>query len=238
MSSKERKSQKKSKRNLREKERSKKRDREIREANSLKNIQETGTQLKPFFRELGCDLQFYDFLDCYQTEYERIEREALSNFPSLIGIHQVSSATLDQTDWNQLGYGHLEPVELTIDERHADYGSLGGDANMRGCAKFFKDKTGRLQSVILIQKAAKRSRMGADLQYATKIAALTHEVGHVRDAEQNGVLHFDDKIDIIEAEVVAHLYALEFMSGRHLRQSYDMLYDALASCCRSGWLSS
>ena len=200
---------------------------EQRQVAELEKLRETGGKLKPFLRDAGCDLRFYDFLDGFKDEFDRISETAIKERPSLLAIHEVSAAMLDETDWQQLGYGHFEQLDLQIDEKHTDYGLLGTHANIRGCASFFRGESGKLKSVVLVQKKAKASQLGSDLQYATKIAALAHEIGHVVDAERNGVIHFDGMVDIIEAEIFANVYALEFMAPRGLRRSYLMLYEAL-----------
>ena len=56
------------------------------ENESVTNFRSQAPQLKPFLRSKGCDLPFYDFLDSYSDEFQRIVTEAKGNHPSLLDV--------------------------------------------------------------------------------------------------------------------------------------------------------
>ena len=86
---------------------------------------------------------------------------------------------------------------------------------------------------VVILRNLRTSKDKADLQhpdfkYALKLASLLHELGHVTDLEKE--INFDianRKLDLVEAEVFAHVWSLNTMAENCYRQSYQMVYDAL-----------
>lgn len=202
--------------------------RKAQEAASLEEVRKTGQALKPFLQKVGCDMAFYDYLDSYEVEFNRIVQAALSQRKSLVRVHEVSAEMLDAPQWDTLGHADLQQLYFTIPDECEDYVKTDAQANLRGSATFFLDQSAALKSVILIQKRPPNSNHVKDLQYALKIPGLFHEIGHVIDAEQGINIRLDDGImDVVAAEVFAHVYALEQMASRSLRQSYKMLFDAL-----------
>lgn len=179
---------------------------------------------------MGADLPFYDLLDSYETVFTDLADEGKQRFRSLAGIHEVDGRTFEETDWSLFGLEPADHVQFTFDEQFAGYGSKGADtANIRGAASFFRQADGGFRSIILIPQSPRTEIHHRDLRYVLKIASLTHELGHINDAE-NG-LHIDPlagRFDLIEAEAYANCYALDLMANRALRQSYTMLHDAIA----------
>ena len=204
-------------------------DKKRRQEKSLLEIRETGKKIKPYLRKVGCDLPFYDYIDHYEPQFTGIVRDALKERSSLIAVHEVAPTTLDDTDWSELGYGNLRQVFFSIPDECADYVKSDAQANLRGSATFFKSEDGSMKSVVLVQKRLKGSDNTREFQYAMKLPALVHEIGHVIDAEQELNIRFSgEEMDVIAAEVFAHVYALDQLASRCLRQSYLSLYEALA----------
>jgi hypothetical protein len=200
------------------------------ERRSVEQLRQHASRLKPILRDLGADLPFYDLLDSYETVFTDLVDEGKQRYRSLAGIHEVDGRTFEETDWSLFGLEPANHVQFTFDEQFAGYGSKGADtANVRGAASFFRQADGGFRSIILIPHSPRTEIQHRDLRYVLKIAALTHELGHIDDAESR--LHIDPlagRFDLIEAEAYANCYALDLMANRALRQSYTMLHDAIA----------
>ena len=177
------------------------------------------------------------FLDSYADEFQQIATAATKEHPSLIGIHEVDDRTFAtaENDWSQLGCGDLQQVFFNIEGDLSDYGAASPDANLCGSMSAFLDSDQNLRSIILICQTVKGTFQHRELKYALKLASLLHEIGHVQDLEKG--LHFDvptRRFDVIEAEVFAHLFALEQMAQRNLRQSFNTLVDGLRDTIPKG----
>jgi hypothetical protein len=184
-------------------------------------------EAKAFLRSKGCDLRFYDYLDSYSDEFQRIVVEARNAYRSLLNVHELDDAAFRDTDWSSLGYGDLKQIVFHTDDEIGDYAEFNPDANLSGYTCAFHDAARRLRTVILIRRTV-RGFEHKEFKYACKIPALLHELGHVHDIE-NGT-NFDVQaktVNLAEAEAFANLYALEKLAERHLVQSYRMLADAL-----------
>jgi hypothetical protein len=119
-------------------------------------------------------------------------------------------------------------VFFTIGDEFEDCGKRSLDANLAGHATAFRNSAAGIQTVIIIKRAIRTSFRHAHLKYALKIASLCHEIGHVQDIEQRTNFKIDPpSLDIIEAEVYAHLFALDMLAKRGLRMSYTLLADGL-----------
>jgi len=59
------------------------------EKKQIEEFRKNGALLKPSLRKVGCDLPFYDYLDSYTEEFERVVAAGRSAFPSLMGVHEV-----------------------------------------------------------------------------------------------------------------------------------------------------
>lgn len=200
------------------------------ERRTIEQLRQHASRLKPILRDLGFDLPFYDLLDSYETVFDDLAFEGKERFRSLSGIHEVDGRTFEETDWSLFGLEPADHLQFTFDEQFAGYGSKGAEtANIRGSASFFRQADGGFRSIILIPRSPRTDIRHPDLKYVLKIVALTHELGHISDAE-NG-FHIDPlggRFDLIEAEAYANCYALDLMAHRALRQSYTMLHDALS----------
>ena len=200
------------------------------ENESRKNFERMGPAYKEVLRMRGCNLPFYDYLDSYTQVFHKFANEAVKNQPSLLGVHELDEdANTVELDWSSLGYKNLEQIFFDIDGELDDYGKGSADANLSGSMTAFRNENGELKSIITIQKSVKGSMQLAEYKYALKVAALVHEIGHVVDLESGKNIDAVDKtMDVFEAEAFAHLYALERLAKSGLRQSFMMLYDALA----------
>ena len=211
------------------------------EDTTIKSFRAKAPYMKAILRGRGCVLPFYDYLDSYADEFHRIADAAKAEHPSLLGVHEVDDAVFaeNEKNWSKLGYGDLQQIFFDIEEEVPDYGTGSLNANLRGSMSAFLDKDGNLRSVILIPQSVKASVQHRDLKYALKIAALLHEIGHVQDLEQG--CNFDvpsKQLHVIEAEAVAHLFALEQLAKRHLLKSFQMLADGLRDAIpKGGYLS-
>jgi len=191
-------------------------------------MRQTGKRLKPILRKVGCDLLFYDYLDSYEERFQRIVEHAKASIPMLAGIHEVPSGVLEDTNWEELGYGDLTQVFFSLSDTFADYVKADAQGNLRGSATFFVDESGAERAVILIEKPSTGGKDTRDIQYALKVAGLVHEIGHVEDAVRRGNICIEEKsFDVVAAEVFAHVYALNELARLGMRHSYLMLYEAL-----------
>ena len=77
--------------------------------------------MKKELRKRGCDLRFYDYLDSYSDEFQRIVQEATQGHSTLMDVKEVSEAIYKRGDWAALGYGHLNQVIFTTDDPASDY---------------------------------------------------------------------------------------------------------------------
>lgn len=201
-----------------------------REDESIKNFRAKAPHVKALLRDRGCNLPFYDYLDSYEDEFKRTVTAAMASHPSLLGVHEVDDDCYADTehDWSKFGYNDLTQILFSIGNDVVDYGAKSLDANLSGSMSAFHDSNGNLRSVILMKQSIRTTCQHRDLKYAVKLAALNHEIGHVEDLERG--INFNvsmSQVDIIEAEVFAHLYALNRLAKRSLVQSFNMLSDAL-----------
>lgn len=146
----------------------------------------------------------------------------------LLEIHEVSLAKLEETNWDELGYGHLSQVFFSISDGLADYGTSERETNTRGNATFFEAEYGEQHAVILLPTRVPGSNDARDLQFALKVGALVHEIGHVVDAEQSLNIRIKERqFDVIDAEIFANVYALNYLAEQTMGQSYNMLFEAI-----------
>jgi hypothetical protein len=218
-------------------ERDKKQRQWQREDESIRNFRAKAPYIKAILRGRGCTLPFYDYLDSYADEFQRIADAARVEHPSLLGVHEVDDPIFaeNEKNWSKLGYGDLQQIFFGFDKEVPDYGTGPLNANMCGSMTAFLDNDGTLRSVILIQQSVKGSAQHRELKYALKIASLLHEIGHVQDLEQG--LNFDvpaRRFRVIEAEVIAHLFALEQLAKRNLAKSFEMLANGLRDAIPKG----
>jgi len=206
------------------------------EDKTIKDLRAKAPYIKIIVRGRGCVLPFYDCLDSYSDEFHRIATAAKAEHPSLIGIHEVDDDTFAEPEkhWSELGYGDLQQVFFHVGDNVPNYGAGSLDANLCGAMTAFLTPNQDVRSVILIRQIVKGIKH-RELKYGLKIASLFHEIGHVQDLEQGR--NFDvpgRRFQVIEAELFAHLYALEQMARRNLYQSFNMLAGGLRDAIPKG----
>ncbi len=212
------------------------------EATTINEFRAKAPYIKAILRRRGCILPFYDYLESYADEFHRIADAARAEHPSLLGVHEVDDAVFSGSEkhWPKLGYGDLQQIFFGIEEDVSDYETVSPDANLCGSMSAFLDPNGNLRTVILIQQSVRASAVRhREFKYAMKIASLLHEIGHVQDLERG--LNFDAPgrhLRIVEAEVFAHLFALEEMARRNLAESLNVLVRGLQNAIpQGGYLS-
>lgn len=222
-------------------DRTRKRESWERECEQIRKFKANASQMKRLLQQNGCELPFYDFLDSYEEEFQRIADAARAEHASLLGIHEVDDQMYSnrERDWSKLGYTDFEQIFWDIKEDVPDYGRKGTDKNMCGFMSALLDADRNVRSVILIRRTVKMSLQHREYKYALKIASLLHEVGHVHDLEQGLNFDFPTKsLSLIEAEVFAHLYCLDHLARRNLLQSFQMVKGGLEDAIpKGGYLS-
>jgi hypothetical protein len=207
------------------------RDRQYRAENEdFEMYQRKAPHFKKLLRMRGYDLPFYDFLDSYADEFKNISVWARTNYLSLIKVAEVADHVFEspQDHWEELGCGGLTQLFFNHSDEFSDYGQKSAEANLAGHTIAFHDRAKSLRTLVTIKQSVKSDLKHPDYKYVLKIASLCHEIGHVHDLENGLNFRFDETItDIIEAEVFAHLFALELMAKRNLIESYKLLYGGL-----------
>ncbi len=218
-----------SKNNKKDKERKRRQDEWEKDDKVFKRFREQAPYIKRLLNARGCTLPFYDLLDSYPEEFQRIAKDAKEKYSSLVGVYEVDDTIYYGHDYSCVGCGEYQKITFTANNDNIeDYGKVCDDANLNGTTTAFLDSEQRVRTVILIRKTVKNFREHKEGKYVPKIASLCHEIGHVHDI-QNGI-NFKvmcKQVDIIEAEVFAHLFALETMAKRQLRQSFLVLENGL-----------
>lgn len=181
----------------------------------LANPSRNASMLKAILRAKGCDLPFYDHLDSYEQEFQRIVAKAKGECRSLVNVRVVD-------DFGYCGDPELERnglTEIVFDGDRAD----NGTGFVNGRTECFADDRGALRTFVQIAMAAALSVQPNEAKYLFAISALLHEIGHVCDIE-NGI-HFNvaaKTMASVEADVSAQLFVFEKLGERGLRQPYEI----------------
>lgn len=177
--------------------------------------------LKAYLKAKGCDLPFYDYLDSYEEEFQRIVALAKAECPSLVHV-RVTNRDDGGCDWSAAESDGL--TEIVFDGDEPDE-ALGFVCGRTGC---FADDRGVLRTFVRIAIPANLSVQPNEAKHLFSIAPLLHEIGHVRDIERG--IHFNiaaKTMSPVDADVSAHLFALETLADRGLRQPHDIHLHAL-----------
>lgn len=104
------------------------------EDKTFKEFRAKAPYIKAILRSRGCILPFYDYLDSYADEFQRIAQAARTKHPSLLGVHEVDDAIFsgNEKHWSQLDYGDLQQIFFSIEEGVSDYEIVSPDANLCG----------------------------------------------------------------------------------------------------------
>lgn len=181
-----------------------------RENKLFQKFRATGPEMKKALRAKGCNLPFYDFLDSYEDEFKKMVAWAKSQFRSLHEVYEMMPAEMDQ-GWQQHGLpSDWTHIKFKCDDDHASsYLDEDPNAGLRGGAICFHDSSGQVRTIIEVIRNPKIGKRHKESKYVFKLPILFHEVGHVKDFEEN--INFNRTTftaDLIEAEVFAHLFAL------------------------------
>lgn len=201
------------------------------ENESLKAFKSKGHLVKSHLRNKGIVIPFYDYLDSYPDEFNKIAEFAKQTYPSLMGVHEVEPAIYDSIEnhFADFGYGELDQVFFGLDSQYSDYGSAS-ESNLTGITICFKDGEQQTRNAIFINQAVKGGAKHVELKYAYKIGVLCHEIGHVHDIEHAINFNVDkNEFDLLEAEIFANLYALNLMGERNLKASYSTFIEIFNS---------
>jgi hypothetical protein len=210
------------------------------EEQSIRDFQRRAPAIKAALRKQGIELPFYDYLDSYPDEFRRIAAYAKAMYPRLLGVHEVERSVYEHIEnhWRDFGYEHLRQVFFNIDDAESEYLKRNKEANINGSMITFRDEHDGIHCAIVICKSVSCSFEHSFYKYVVKIPALCHEIGHVHDLEHGS--NFDvenEKLDVIEAEVSANLFALNLLAERNLQQSYNILANAMREAAgQTGYL--
>lgn len=201
----------------------------------VEEMWQNSTAAKAALKKAGCDLRFYDFLDRFQPEFERIAKESLASFPSLRGIHELDMEAYRSPDLNVIAPGIGRVASLVVQDDFPEYGKADPrGANLSGVTYFCLADDGTLQTLILLPRNPPNTHPHPDMKYIFKLSTLFHELGHVHDVERRiNIDPFTGRFDMIEAEVYASLYALDRLAERSFAHSYGLTYDAMVAMSKT-----
>lgn len=188
-----------------------------------------GVYIKRVYRQRGVDLPFYDYYDSYYDEFARVVSQAKAAYRSLMDVVELEDRDYFEADRSALAPG-MDQIFWHTEQEQNGYGTGSGsdESNINGYTNAFRDRDGRVRTLVVIRKSIPNSKPHREFKYILKLVALLHELGHVHDMEQQ--INFDHAaktFDVIEAEVFAHLYSLRRMAEQNYYQCYTMLVDAL-----------
>ena len=215
-----------------ERERKRKQEQWEKEAAQITFNQRFASRMKRDLRAKGCVLPFFEMMDSSEEEFHRVVEWAKSEFQTLHGVFEVDEAILDGSPDRhklQVPEGWQQVIYQCEDEDLArSYKATDTPANIRGAATEFLDETGGVHTVIEVIRNPSCSFEHKEHKYNFKLPALLHEIGHVKDYEQQ--INFNRAtrhIDLVEAEVYANVYALEGCFRRAYFTSGEMYFEAL-----------
>jgi hypothetical protein len=202
------------------------------ENEQITSFRAKASEMKVALRAKGCVLPFYEFLDSYEDEFNAIVRAAALRFPSLVGAFEVDEAEYVTNDFTAHGVGaDWDHLKFNTQDLLAEtYNDRDPASNINGNTTAFLAPDGNLRILVWVRHQLKCKFEHREHKYHFKLIALCHELGHVEDLERG--INFDvkaRKVDIIEAEVYAHLFALAEANRRALFTVADTLEMTLYS---------
>lgn len=200
---------------------------------SFTEMHKKGPHIKLIMQHRGYRFPFYDYFDSYVLEFEKVVAKAKAEFKSLYDVIEVDDGTYYSDDPLQLVPAGWRQIIWDLDDEAVGYGTHKDGSNLNGFTSAFLTESGQLKTLVVIRKSVPSDDPHREFKYAIKLTALLHELGHVLDMEQEtNIQHAEKKADIIEAEVFAHLYALERMAKQNYYQSYGLLTSGLKNCLK------
>jgi hypothetical protein len=191
------------------------------------------SDLRQYIRGAGIHLAFYDGLDSYEKEFQAIANAARKEYPQLIDVLELSPSRFSAwaEEWPLIIGPQYPGLDLEFIPPVHDYGP--GWMKSRALA-FISPRIGpdhRVCPVIVVNRGEPQELDG-DRRYAVKVAALLHEVGHLIDMLSERNFDFSaGRVNIIEAEVFAHLYCLSELARRDLWISFNETRRSLLAAC-------
>src|SRR4051794_26218781 len=99
--------------------------------------------LKSYLKAKGCDLPFYDYLDSYEEEFQRLVVLAKAEYPSLVRVRLVNGDD-GRCGWSVAERDGLTEIVFDGDEPDEALGFVSGQT---GC---FADDQGVLRTLVRI----------------------------------------------------------------------------------------
>ena len=176
-----------------------------RERQQLLDRRRNSARYKAVARKLGYDLPFFDHLDNYIEEFQKLRTEIMRHIPEVHDIVETDEEFGFPKDWGVFGippdWKHL--VFTYSSETPPEDGAVT-QPYLLGVAQTFRDGEGRLRFVIFIRRTLKIQAPVEELKYVFKIGLLLHELGHVRDILERRNLNPDTGVgDMVASEVWA-----------------------------------
>ncbi len=207
------------------------------ENEEMRQWKQKAPYIKQILRARGHDLPFYYYLDSFESVFKQVADKAVEEHPTLLGVHETSANSPDENFWQPLGYNDLTQIFYKIDDSFADYGKLAGKgkATLEGGMTSFRNGDGELRSIITVAKNPPTKTLNKDMKYSLKLATLFHEIGHVIDLEEGINFNQDDvSLDVIEAEVYAHLHCFEQLAQWNMVMTFETLREGLRDAIPKG----
>lgn len=211
-----------------EKERRKQKERYEHEKQKLVGLRKDAKQWKAALRTVGCDLPFYDVLDSYEAEFNRLVEAARREFKTLREVRVIDRPSFVRLDVADLGYPEDRLIHVAATASEPDYREDKPGKVTGGITFFVREPDADFSSVIILPSCPIAGPRTPEIRYAALIGIFLHEVGHVADAERGGFLDPRiPKFDVVEGEAYANCFALERLADRCLGTSYEFLFDTI-----------
>jgi hypothetical protein len=200
------------------------------EKGQIERFRRLAPAMKTALREKGCDLPFYDMLDSFEDEFKKLAMWSKEQIPTIHEVYEVGIKDIGgpaqqpslPADWQRIKLNCEEDIGRS-------YTAEDPNATLRGGVTWFRDANGGTHAVIEVLRSPPCQWLYKEHKYAFKLPILLHEIGHVKDSEQRINIDLDaNKVDVIEAEVFAHIFALSECFQRAYYMSGTMWSDSLA----------
>jgi hypothetical protein len=180
-------------------------------------------------RAAGYALPFFDYLDSFTDEFNRVVQRAKREFsPYLFDVIETDGEMLVRSSWDEFRIPASWKPVVYYAERPTE--SSTEPTTIYGVVHTFRTPENERRLLVLILKSIKTNVVYTELKYGLKIAFLLHELGHVRDIIDGR--HFDPDngvADPLNAEVSANCYALD----QCRKNGYAMTFANFVTALRS-----
>lgn len=151
---------------------------------------------------------------------------------TLNSIHIVGRSVMAMDEKDKLSYVGLdefEPVFFTVNGVGYCNGVLNQSSNLEGSVLNIKTDNGFEQVIFIPETVPCEPTIPTEYhdewEYMLKLAALSHELGHVTDMQMTTGSNFEfsdkPKVNLVESEAFAHAYSLEYLhkAGAHIARN-------------------